>query len=189
MWYESPALRVTRPGPYRKTQDASLGPVGRARRLDEVDRALIEALQRNGRDSFRRIASEIGVSEATIRSRYQRLCDDGIMQVTAVTNPLGLGFGAVAMVGVRTSCPPHEVADVIARWDESSYIVVAAGRFDVLVELVCADLTHLLEVTNRMRGLDGVVSTESFPYLELRKELYDWGARIGAPPDRAGETE
>ena len=188
MWYESPALRVTRPGPYRKTQDASLGPVGRARRLDEVDRALIEALQRNGRDSFRRIAAEVGVSEATIRSRYQRLCDDGVVQVTAVTNPLGLGFGAVAMVGVRTSGPPDEVADVIAGWDESSYIVVAAGRFDVLVELLCTDLAHLLEVTSRMRGIDGVVSTESFPYLELRKELYDWGARIGAPPDRAGET-
>ena len=69
MWYESPALRVTRPGPYRKTQDASPGRVGRARRLDEVDRALIEALQRNGRDSFRRIAAEVGVSEATIRSQ------------------------------------------------------------------------------------------------------------------------
>jgi Lrp/AsnC family transcriptional regulator for asnA, asnC and gidA len=177
MWYASRALRVIRQKPYNNAQAAARGPIGQARRLDDVDSALIEALQRNGRDSFRRIAGEVGVSEATIRSRYQRLCDDGIVQVTAVTNPLGLGFDAMAMVGVRTSGPPEDVAERIAQLDEADYVVITAGQYDVLVELVCADSQHLLEATSKIRRLEGVVSTESFVYLGLWKQLYDWGTR------------
>ena len=94
-----------------------------------------------------------------------------------MTNPLGLGFDAMAMVGVRTDGPPGPVADEIATWDEAGYVVVTAGQFDLLVEVVCADSQHLLEATNRIRALDGVVSTESFVYLELWKQLYDWGTR------------
>ncbi len=154
------------------------GAVTRAPRIDAIDKSIIEALQKNGRDSFRRIAARIGVSEATVRARYQRLCADNILQVTGVTNPLGLGFDAQAMVGLRTAGPPDPVAEEIARWDEADYVVVTAGQFDLLVELVCADRRHLLDVTNRMRSLPGVVSTESFLYLELWKQLYDWGARV-----------
>ena len=154
------------------------GAVSAAPHLDRIDQRLIEALQKNGREPFRRIAAEVGVSEATIRARYQRLCDDNILQVTGVTNPLGLGFDAQAMVGVRTSGPPEPVAEEIAQWDEADYVVVTAGQFDVLVELTCADRRQLLDATNRMRAIDGVVSTETFLNLELRKQLYDWGARI-----------
>ena len=98
---------------------------------------------------------DLGVSEATIRARYARLRDDNILQVTGVTNPLGLGFEAQAMVGVRTAGPPERVADEIARWDEADYVVVTAGQFDILVELVCADRRGLLDVTNRIRALAG----------------------------------
>ena len=154
------------------------GAVSAAPNLDRIDQRLIEALQKNGREPFRRIAAEVGVSEATIRARYQRLCDDNILQVTGVTNPLGLGFDAQAMVGIRTSGSPEPVAEAIAQWDEADYVVVTAGQFDVLVELICADRRQLLDATNRMRAIDGVVSTETFLYLELRKQLYDWGARI-----------
>jgi Lrp/AsnC family transcriptional regulator for asnA, asnC and gidA len=159
-------------------QEARRGAVTRPRHVDAVDQALIEALQKNGREPFRRIAERVGVSEATIRARYARLCDDDILQVTAVTNPLGLGFDAQAMVGIRTAGAPEPVADEIARWDEAGYVVVTAGQFDILVELVCADRRQLLDLTNRIRSLDGVVSTESFLYLELWKQLYDWGARV-----------
>jgi len=141
-----------------------------------VDKGIIEALQKNGRESFRGIASQLGVSEATIRARYARLCDDDILQVTGVTNPLGLGFDAQAMVGIRTAGPPEPVADEIATWDEAGYVVVTAGQFDLLVELVCTDRRHLLDLTNRIRSLDSVASTETFLYLELWKQLYDWGA-------------
>ena len=154
------------------------GPVSRARNLDAVDKSIIEALQSNGRASFRRIAAEIGVSEATVRARYARLRDDNILQVTGVTNPLGLGFEAMAMVGIRTAAAPEPVADEIAKWDEAGYVVVTAGQYDILVELVCADRRQLLDLTSRIRSLDGVVSTESFLYLELWKQLYDWGARV-----------
>jgi Lrp/AsnC family transcriptional regulator for asnA, asnC and gidA len=173
-WENRCALRTPRPPEPRNAQRT--GPVGRAR-LDAVDRAIVEALQRNGRESFRHIASEIGVSEATIRARYARLVDERIVQVTGVTNPLGLGFEAMAIVGVRTNGSPEDVASQLEGWEEASYVVVTAGRFDLLVELVCSDRRHLLEITNRIRALPGVVSTESFVYLELRKQLYDWGTQ------------
>jgi Lrp/AsnC family transcriptional regulator for asnA, asnC and gidA len=158
------------------------GPVRRARRLDAVDRGIIEALQRNGREAFRRIAATLGVSEATIRARYARLCADNILQVTGVTNPLGLGFEAQAMVGIRTAGPPERVADEVSRWAEADYVVVTAGQFDVLVELICTDRRALLDVTNRIRGLPNVITTETFLYLELWKQLYDWGANVHEPP-------
>jgi Lrp/AsnC family transcriptional regulator, regulator for asnA, asnC and gidA len=154
------------------------GAVSASPNLDGIDQRLIEALQQNGREPFRRIAAEVGVSEATIRARYQRLCEGNILQVTGVTNPLGLGFDAIAMVGIRTKGPPEPVADAISQWDEAGYVVITAGQFDLLVELVCADRRQLLDVTNRIRSLEGVVSTESFLYLELWKQLYDWGARV-----------
>jgi Lrp/AsnC family transcriptional regulator, regulator for asnA, asnC and gidA len=158
------------------------GAVGVARSLDRVDQSIIEALQRNGRESFRRIAAGVGVSEATIRARYARLCDDNILQVAGITNPLGLGFEAEAMVGIRTAGSPEPVANEISTWHEADYVVITAGRFDILVELLCADRRELLDLTNRIRGLEDVVSTETFLYLELRKQLYDWGARVNSPP-------
>ncbi len=125
-----------------------------------------------------RIAAGIGVAEATVRARYARLVDDDILQVTGVTNPLGLGFDAMALLGINTNGPPDPVADQIVAWDEASYVVVAAGRYDVLVEVVCEDRGHLLEVTNRVRGLPGVMSTETFLYLQLAKQVFAWGTRL-----------
>jgi Lrp/AsnC family transcriptional regulator, regulator for asnA, asnC and gidA len=153
------------------------GPVESPRSLDRLDRALIEALQANGRESFRQIASNLGVSEATIRNRYARLCSENVLQVTGVTNPLGLGFEAQAMLGIKTDGPPEPVADEIAAWREAGYVVITAGQFDLLVEVLCTDRRHLLDIINRVRALDGVVSTESFVYLELWKQVYDWGRR------------
>jgi Lrp/AsnC family transcriptional regulator, regulator for asnA, asnC and gidA len=156
--------------------DPRRGPVAPARRVDELDRRIIEALQENGRESFRRIASLLGVSEATVRARYARLTSEGILQVVAVTNPLGLGFDQ-ALIGVKTSGAPDTVADEIARWPEADYVVVTAGQFDLVVEVVTADRRELLDLTNRMRALEGVVTTETFFYLEMWKQLYDWGTR------------
>jgi Lrp/AsnC family transcriptional regulator for asnA, asnC and gidA len=161
----------------RNAQVERRGPVTRPRKLDAIDIGLIEALQRNGREAFRSIARRLGVSEATIRARYSRLCADNILQVTGVTNQLGLGFEG-AMVGVRTAGPPEPVADEVARWAEADYVVLTTGQFDLLVEIVCSDRRHLLDVTNRLRVLDGVTSTETFLYLDMWKQLYDWGAQM-----------
>jgi len=152
------------------------GAVAPLRRVDDVDRRIIEALQRNGRESFRGIAARVGVSEATVRARYGRLTGEGILQVVGVTNPLGLGFEQ-ALVGVKASGSPSAVADEISQWPEADYVVVTAGQFDVVVEVVASGRTELLEFTNRIRALDGVVSTETFLYLEMWKQLYDWGTR------------
>jgi Lrp/AsnC family transcriptional regulator for asnA, asnC and gidA len=164
--------------PKRAISQGRRGPVSHAPRLDEVDKSIIEALQKNGRESFRRIAAQIGVSEATVRARYSRLCASSILQVTGVTNPLGLGFEAMAMVGVRVAGPPEPVAEEIGSWEEAGYVVITAGQFDLLVELVCEDRRDLLDATNRIRGLETVVSTETFLYLDLWKQLYDWGAHV-----------
>jgi Lrp/AsnC family transcriptional regulator, regulator for asnA, asnC and gidA len=153
------------------------GPVRGPRRIDALDQGIIEALQANGRESFRRIASRLGVSEATVRARYTRLSADDILQVVAVTNPLGLGFEQ-ALVGVKTAGSPQPVADEIATWPEADYVVVSAGQYDLLIELVAADRHELLEVTNRMRALDGVLTTETFLYLDMVKQLYDWGTHV-----------
>ena len=150
-------------------------PVAPARRTDELDRGIIEALQANGRESFRAVASRLGVSEATVRARYGRLTAEGILQVVTVTNPLGLGYEQ-ALVGVKTSGSPEQAADAIARWPEADYVVATAGQFDLVVELVAADRRHLLELTSQLRSLPDVVSTETFVYLELWKQLYDWGS-------------
>jgi Lrp/AsnC family transcriptional regulator for asnA, asnC and gidA len=152
------------------------GAVARPRGVDDLDRLIIEALQENGRESFRRIAARLDVSEATVRARYARLTNDGVLQVVGVTNPLELGFEQ-ALVGVKTSGPPAEIADAIARWPEADYVVVTAGRFDLVVEVVAGNRRELLDLTNRMRALEGVVTTETFFYLEMWKQLYDWGAK------------
>ena len=156
--------------------NAGRGAVTPARAVDELDRRLIEALQENGRESFRRIALRLGVSEATVRARYGRLTSEGVLQVVAVTNPLGLGFEQ-ALVGVKTSGPPSEVADEISHWAEADYVIVTAGRYDLVVEVVVSDRQQLLGLTDRMRRIDGVISTETFFYLEMWKQLYDWGTR------------
>jgi Lrp/AsnC family transcriptional regulator, regulator for asnA, asnC and gidA len=157
--------------------DTRRGPISTPRRIDALDQRIIEALQENGRESFRGIAAQVGVSEATIRARYARLCADDILQVVGVTNPLGLGFEQ-ALVGVKTAGSPEPVADEIASWDEADYVVITAGQYDLVVEIVAAHRRGLLELTNRMRALDGVVSTETFLYLDMVKQLYDWGASV-----------
>ena len=156
------------------------GPVRRPASLDALDTQIIEALQENGREAFRALANRLGVSEATIRNRYSRLTDSGVLQVTAVTNPLGLGFDAMAMLGVSVQGPPERVADALSAWREAIYVVVVAGRFDLLVELVADDRGELLDLIGRVRSLEGVRDTETFVYLDLAKQMFDWGAPNGS---------
>ena len=141
--------------------------------LDELDDRLIAALRENGRAPFRRLAEQLGVSEATLRNRYARLVDGNVLAVTAVTNPMALGYDATAMLGLSVAGPPEAVADELSTWDEAVYVVVVAGRFDLLVEVVAADRRGLLAMMNRIRGLEGVTASETFLYLDLRK--YDFG--------------
>jgi Lrp/AsnC family transcriptional regulator, regulator for asnA, asnC and gidA len=169
-------LRRAAAQPAQAVLDRGRGAVSTPRRIDALDQGIIEALQANGRESFRSIAARLGVSDATVRARYARLCEDDILQVVGVTNPLGLGFEQ-ALIGLKTAGSPGPVADAISSWPEADYVVVTAGQYDLVVEVVAADRRGLLELTNRMRALEGVVSTETFLYLDLVKQLYDWGTR------------
>jgi Lrp/AsnC family transcriptional regulator for asnA, asnC and gidA len=146
--------------------------------LDEVSKAIIEQLQQDGRRSYASIGKVVGLSEAAVRQRVQRLVEGGVMQIVAVTDPLELGFARQAMVGIRVSGPVQPVADAIAELDEVDYVVVTAGSFDVLAEVVAESDENLLEIiSDRIRAVPGVVSTETFVYLRLRKQTYSWGVR------------
>ncbi|CAN5682669.1 Lrp/AsnC family transcriptional regulator [soil metagenome] len=146
--------------------------------LDDVSKAIIEELQRDGRRSYAAIGKAVGLSEAAVRQRVQRLTEAGVMQVVAVTDPLQLGFARQAMVGLKVSGPLEPVADAVAELTEVDYVVVTAGSFDLLVEVVCESDTHLLELlSTRIRTIPGVGGTETFMYLQLRKQTYSWGVR------------
>ncbi|WP_207225973.1 Lrp/AsnC family transcriptional regulator [Blastococcus saxobsidens] len=145
--------------------------------LDDVSRAIIEQLQEDGRRPYARIAAAVGLSEAAVRQRVQRLLDSGVMQIVAVTDPMQVGFSRQAMVGIRTSGDARVVAERIADFGEVDYVVITAGSFDVLAEVVCEDDDQLLDVVARIRGVDGVETTETHLYLGLAKQTYAWGTR------------
>ncbi|GAB3252852.1 Lrp/AsnC family transcriptional regulator [Kineosporia babensis] len=156
-------------------------PAGRphaAQPLDETSKQIIEQLQEDGRRPYAAIGKAVGLSEAAVRQRVQRLLDNGVMQIVAVTDPLQVGFTRQAMIGVTVHGEIESVADELSAMTEVDYVVVTAGSFDLLVEVVCEDDDHLLEVVSRrIRALPGVRATETFVYLKLRKQLYNWGTR------------
>ena len=147
--------------------------------LDELDKRIIEHLQEDGRRPFTRIGHELGVSEAAVRARTNRLVQRGILQIVGVTDPLRVGFRQMAMIGVRCEAPKlMAVAEQLAAFPEVDYVVVTAGTYDILVETVCEDNEALLRfLAERLRAIDGVRETETFVYLRLLKQTYQWGTR------------
>ena len=146
--------------------------------VDDTSRAIIEQLQHDGRRAYASIGKAVGLSEAAVRQRVQKLVDSGVMQIVAVTDPMQIGFARQAMIGISVEGDIEAVAEALTAIDEVDYIVVTAGSFDLLAEVVVQDDAHLLRLVNeRIRSIDGVVRTESFLYLKLVKQTYNWGAR------------
>jgi Lrp/AsnC family transcriptional regulator, regulator for asnA, asnC and gidA len=146
--------------------------------LDDVNKRIIDQLQRDGRMSYAALAKVVGLSEAAVRQRVQRLLDAGVMQIVAVTDPLTLGFARQVMVGVKVEGDMRPVAQALADLAEVDYVVICAGAYDLLVELVCTDDDHLLALLNdKIRTIPGVSQTETFVYLKLAKQTYAWGTR------------
>jgi Lrp/AsnC family transcriptional regulator for asnA, asnC and gidA len=144
--------------------------------LDDVNKRIIDQLQQDGRMSYAALAKRIGLSEAAARQRVQRMLDTGVMQIVAVTDPLTLGFRRQVMIGLKIEGDMRTVAEKIAQIPEVDYVVMCAGSYDILAELVCADDEHLLGLLNdKIRTIDGVQSTETFMYLKLAKQTYAWG--------------
>ncbi|MGW0790990.1 Lrp/AsnC family transcriptional regulator [Streptomyces sp. NPDC002911] len=151
---------------------------GPAPAVDAVSLAIIEQLQEDGRRPYAAIGKAVGLSEAAVRQRVQKLLDQGVMQIVAVTDPLTVGFRRQAMVGINVEGDLDPVAEALSVMAECEYVVMTAGSFDLMVEIVCEDDDHLLETINkRIRAIPGVRSTESFVYLKLKKQTYMWGTR------------
>ncbi len=146
--------------------------------LDDVSKAIIEQLQENGRRPYSTIGRAVGLSEAAVRQRVQRLTEAGVMQIVAVTDPLTVGFHRQAMIGLKASGDLQVLADGLAALSEVDYVVITAGSFDMIAEVVCEDDDHLLDLLNKqIRVLPGVQTTETFVYLQLRKQTYTRGTR------------
>jgi Lrp/AsnC family transcriptional regulator for asnA, asnC and gidA len=146
--------------------------------LDNISKLIITQLQQDGRRSYASIGKAVGLSEAAVRQRVQKLVDAEVMQIVAVTDPVQVGFTRQALIGIRVDGDLTRVAERLGEMDEVDYVVITAGSFDVLADIVCEDDDHLLDVlSNRIRQLDGVASTETFVYLKLSKQRYDWGTR------------
>ncbi|MEF3404334.1 Lrp/AsnC family transcriptional regulator [Agromyces sp. CCNWLW203] len=146
--------------------------------LDDVSKAIIEQLQADGRRSYADVGKAVGLSEAAVRQRVQRLTESGVMQIVAVTDPMQLGFTTQAMIGIRASGDTRVLATRLAEIPEIDYVVLTAGSFDVMAEVVCENDDELLELLNtRIRVIEGVQSTETFVYLKLQKQFYNWGTR------------
>jgi Lrp/AsnC family transcriptional regulator for asnA, asnC and gidA len=146
--------------------------------LDAIDRQIISQLQIDGRRAYGAIADEVGLSEAAVRRRVQRMRETGVMQIVAITDPLQLGYGREALIGIRVQGDVRLVADKIASIEEANYVVMTAGSFDIIAELIAVDddaLVHLLN--DSIRSIPGVTEVETFLYLKLSKQTYAWGAK------------
>ncbi len=142
--------------------------------LDDIDRQIIGELQKDGRMAFSQIAERLNVSPGMIRQRYNRLVEQGVLRVVAITNPLRMGFKTMAMIGIRADGSKLlEVAGKVANLDEVIYMIIASGRFDIFAEVVCRDHEHLLRfITEKLSTIDGVRESESFMHLKIVKEIY-----------------
>jgi Lrp/AsnC family transcriptional regulator for asnA, asnC and gidA len=135
-------------------------------------------LQQDGRRAYATIGKAVGLSEAAVRQRVQKLIDTGVMQIVAVTDPMQIGFARQAMIAIAASGDIEAIAEQLKQIAEVDYIVVTAGSWDIIAEVVVEDDEHLLRLVNRqIRSIEGVTRTESFLYLKLVKQTYNWGAR------------
>ncbi|MEH6780398.1 MAG: Lrp/AsnC family transcriptional regulator [Rhodoglobus sp.] len=157
---------------------SSRGSANKPVHLDDVSKSIIEQLQNDGRRSYAEIGKAVGLSEAAVRQRVQKLTESGVMQIVAVTDPMQLGFFRQAMIGIQISGDTTSVAEKIGKLPSVDYVVLTAGSFDLLVEVVCENDDDLIDLLNRdIRGIEGVRSTETFVYLRLHKQFYNWGTR------------
>lgn len=153
--------------------------------IDQTSRRIIAMLQRDGRSPNTVIARAVGVSEAAVRARIQALTSAGILQIIGLTDPGNMGFGVMAMIGVQASNDLNRIAELVSTWPETTYVVISAGSYDLLVELVCTDNNDLLRVVERLRAVDGVRTTESFIYISRHKLNYAWLQDDGPPVEAA----
>ena len=148
-------------------------------KLDALDEAIVAVLQEDGRRSYGEIGEAVGLSEAATRQRVNRLRQSGARRIVAVTDPVALGRGVVATIGLRVSGDTRVVASALAAVETVEYVVVTAGSFDLIVEVVCGGEAELLAVINdEIRSIDGVRETETFMHLHTEKNVFACSRRL-----------
>jgi Lrp/AsnC family transcriptional regulator for asnA, asnC and gidA len=146
--------------------------------IDEIDKSIIRELQVDGRMPYAKLGPAVGLSQAAVRQRVQRLMDSGAMQVVAVTDPIAVGFTLEAMIAINADGDLRRVSDALADIPQVTYVVIIAGRYDLMCEVVCEGSDELLELVNDVvRAIPGVTHAETFTYLHLAKQSYSWGTR------------
>ena len=155
--------------------------------MDKLDKFILQTLQEDGRTPFTQIARQAGVSETTIRSRYQNLVEEGIVRTVGIVDPYALGFQAPAFIGVLVEPGTvDQVARTIAELPEVSYLVMTLGHFDLVIEVFCRDLPHLTHlITQQIRLIPGVRSTETLMIARSYKLTYRWSPALGLEAEAA----
>jgi Lrp/AsnC family transcriptional regulator for asnA, asnC and gidA len=155
--------------------------------LDDIDRSIISHLQFNGRAPYTKIAEELDISEGAVRRRVNKLIDAGIMQIVAIVEPDKLGWNETSIIGITVQAHRiEEVADAVSQLPEVSYLVQAAGEFDLLAEVFCRNREHFVSFLNdKLQQIPGVERTQSFLILKMHKLSYRWGE---AEPPRVKHT-
>jgi|UPI000688B5BD Lrp/AsnC family transcriptional regulator for asnA, asnC and gidA len=140
--------------------------------LDELDRKLVRLLQEDGRRSVTEMAGAVGLSHAAVRQRIQRLLNERVVTIGAMTHPQTHGYAQSALVGVRVDHRVHEVSDAISAIDEVYYLVTTTGHYDLMAELMAADNEHLLDLVMSIRAIPGVTETETISFVDTVKWIY-----------------
>lgn len=143
--------------------------------IDDTDREIIRLLQTDGRMAYARLARHVGLSDAAARQRVNRLTERGVIDIVAVTDPVKIGLGYQALLGITVTADARRIAEDLGQIDDAVYVVMTAGRYDLIVELVCRDGDTFVDHLNEIRSVDGIETVEPFPYLGITKQTYDWG--------------
>lgn len=143
--------------------------------IDDTDRELIRHLQADGRTSFSQLGRLVSLSDAAVRQRVNRLTADGVIDIVAVTDPVKLGLGFQALLGITVTTDARTVADELGAHQDAVYVVMTAGRFDLIAEIVSRDRNTFVDVLNEFRRNPGIDLVEVIPYLGITKQTYDWG--------------
>ncbi len=134
------------------------------RRLDDVDKAIVEWLSREARTSNRKIGNELGVTEGTVRARIKRMEEEKLIRITAVTNIDRFRDAALAYIWIEVerSAQAQSVAETLSALPELGFVGVMLGRSDVLVITMVRNTEHLAQfIHNNISGVEGVRRTES----------------------------
>jgi len=148
--------------------------------IDQTDCKIIELLQKDGRMPNTMIAKELSVSEATVRSRLNRLTKEGYIQIVAVSNPLKLGFNIVGLLKIYVDVKKIDnVSKELGKIHQIWYIVHVTGSSEIFAEFNAKSIDDLNQrITKRVYKIDGVIKTETSLVLDYIKRRYDWKTGI-----------